>query len=230
MNPRLSFIAVVVGLWSTSPALAQWNVVSADRTILTQIGASVVSRSAPNLESWTDSMTYEWPYDNFVSASQTSVVTPITITSTGFASVTDGGNFSPSLSGRSTVDVTFDLLDSAPFTFVGSWSAGADGDTFWSSAAMSFERLSPDPLVLHASAFRSVFDPLGSQSSASVNLAGILIPGQYRVRVTASIGGGTPNAFGPSSSSHNMTLTIPTPGVLAALAIASPFLSRRRRR
>ncbi len=220
---------IVVVVAAAGQAHADLSIVSSVRRVSASAWPTVNTLTAQDLSPWVESVDVNVPYDNIAAATQSSSITPTSISSIGSAMVNDGGNASPGLSSHSVFEVTFDVASPTSFSFVGSWRASVDGNFFSSGAQILLERLSPDPFVFHQSRFRSVFDPLGSVTSGSADLSGVFTPGQYHLYVVASMSGGTNNAYGSRSSQHNVTLTIPSPGAIAIFACAGLRLSRRRR-
>ncbi len=220
-------IAILASLTCSASAYAQFSIVAIDRYVSTQAWSTVVRHSSTESGPWTQSVFVDGDLNNLGDASQTSLITPVSLSSNGFASVTDGNQGTVGLHSESVFDVTFDLSSFTPYAFTGSWtSTGGAGGIFWSSAMMKLERLLPDPEVFHYSEWN--YDDVVTHGSAG--LIGVFSPGRYHLRAVADIAGGTiQGAIGTDGSSHSINLTIPSPGALAILACAGLPLSRRRR-
>lgn len=120
-------------------------------------------------------------------------------------------------SGEVNVEAIFNLLEPTPYLLFASridamGTRGLGGDNY----LLTFERLSGTPQVLFESS------PNGPYIN-SVNMTGVLEPGQYRIFYEAEVEG-----LGDlREGAYDVAFYIPAPTPLAALAL--PLLARRRR-
>lgn len=141
-------------------------------------------------------------------ASQTSSMTSANVSVVSNCTASASNAFNPS--GTSTFDITFNLDGPTPFSLVGNWSVVYGAYTV---------RLSQGATTL----YESLSTP---NSSASVNQSGMLPAGDYRLVATLSAYNGP--GFDPASN-MNVTLTVPSPGVVSLGAVGLLAWSRRRR-
>ncbi len=159
-------------------------------------------------------------------ASQNSIASTTRFAATGTAYAQDD-SFSSSGGASTSFQAVFGVSADTPYTFVGSWSTSHGNYGLTPVCSMKFERLSPQPLVLHSSAYFNNY--AGTIVwSGSADLAGILTPGQYRLSTSVAIDAYQNPGYLNGTAQFSFDLLVPSPSLLPAIAIAG--LATRRRR
>lgn len=211
-------ISVIVG---SSSSFGQVTNVSQNRSISVITNAVNQTESTILVGQWDRSL--ETSIEGFAvrgTAEQSSLVSAARFSASG--SVFGRDDVSGFFAGAASLyEARFQVNHATPYTLTGTWFSSVD---YTNSAGFRFERISPDPQVIHLSRFNFA----EAVTSGGVNIGGLLPAGEYRMfaDVVVSVGG-----FGINTGSgqFNFDLQVPTPGAITLVAASSLFLARRRR-